>query len=271
MLKHAFDAAVKASPTLKRMLIGQLYRTIAGLARDADLTFMNYGYAPLNGGPPLPLRDDDEPNRYAIQLYHHVAGAVDLAGKTVLEVGSGRGGGASYVARYLEPGSLTGVDRCAEAVEFCAGRHPVPGLAFRHGDAEALPFADASFDVVVNVESSHGYGSLPRFLGEVRRVLRPGGHFLYTDHRGDYEIGEWRAMLLASGLRMLKEEEISANVVRALELDDERKRAMIERRCPRWLQKSIHEFAATRGSAAYERFRTGKTRYFSYVFRKDAA
>lgn len=271
MLKHAFDAAVKASPTLKRMLIARLYRTIAALARDADLVFMNYGYAPLNGDRPLALREEDEANRFAIQLYHHVAGAVDLQGKTVLEVGSGRGGGASYVVRYLEPGSLTGVDRCEEAVEFCGRRHPVPGLAFRHGDAEALPFADGSFDAVINVESSHGYGSLPRFLAEVRRVLRPGGHFLYTDHRGDHEIDGWRGQLMASGLRMVREEEISANVVRALELDDERKRALIEHRCPRWLRKSIHEFAATRGSAAYERFRSGKTRYYSFVFRKDAA
>ena len=36
------------------------------------------------------------------QLYHYVAAAVDLDGEKVLEVGSGRGGGASYVARLLQ-------------------------------------------------------------------------------------------------------------------------------------------------------------------------
>ena len=36
------------------------------------------------------------------QLYHYVAAAVDLDGKKVLEVGSGRGGSASYVARVLQ-------------------------------------------------------------------------------------------------------------------------------------------------------------------------
>ena len=42
-----------------------------------------------------------------------------------------------------------------------------------HGDAESLPFADRSFDAVINVEASHAYPHFPRFLAEVARVLRP--------------------------------------------------------------------------------------------------
>ena len=49
------------------------------------------------------------------------------------------------------------------------------------GDAENLPFDDASFDVVTNLESSHTYPDIRAFLGQVRRVLRPGGWFLHTD------------------------------------------------------------------------------------------
>ena len=51
------------------------------------------------------------------------------------------------------------------------------------GDAQNLPFPDESFDAVINVEASHIYPNFERFLGEVARVLRPGGHFLYADFR----------------------------------------------------------------------------------------
>ncbi|HSU13749.1 class I SAM-dependent methyltransferase [Longimicrobium sp.] len=269
MLKRAFDAALAISPAAKRAMIGLLYRILSRVDRDADMVFMNYGFAvPGTNGGGLALRDEDEADRYCIQLYHHLAGEIELVGKDVLEVGSGRGGGASYIARYLGPRSYVGVDRCAAAVEFCARHHAVPRLAFRAGDAEALPFPDASFDVVLNVESSHGYGSMERFLGEVRRVLRPRGHFLYTDHRGPHQLDEWRAQIRGSGLDVLRETEITPNVLEALDRDDDRKRRLIEQKCPRWFRDSFHEFAAMKGSAAYARFRTGRTRYLSFVLRK---
>jgi SAM-dependent methyltransferase len=269
MLKQSFDAAVRLSPALKRAMIGGLYRIMTRLDRDADMVFMNYGFAlPGENGDGLALRPEDERDRCCIQLYHHLAGEIDLGGKDVLEVGSGRGGGASYVARYLRPGAYLGMDRCASAVDFCSSHHSASGLSFRQGDAEALPFPDASFDVVLNVESSHGYGSLPGFFAGVRRVLRPGGWFLYTDHRAPDQLAAWRGDIAASGLELERETEITANVLAALDRDDQRKRTLIDRKVPRWFRQSFHEFAATRGSAAYERFRSGSTRYLSFRLRK---
>jgi SAM-dependent methyltransferase len=270
MLKQTFDAAIRTSPAARRALINLLYRMLTRLDRDAEMVFMNYGYASRNGDGHLELRPHDERDRYCIQLYHHLARQVSLRGKDVLEVGSGRGGGASYLARYLEPRTLVGVDRCAEAVRFCSRHHEAPALSFRVGDAEALPFAGDSFDVVINVESSHCYGSLARFLAEVKRVLRPGGTFLYTDHRGPHQMDHWRGELHRSGLEIVRESDISANVVEALDRSDGSKRALIDRRCPDWLRRPIKEFAAVQGSAAYERFLTGNTRYLSFVLRKPA-
>ena len=57
------------------------------------------------------------------------------------------------------------------------------GLSYVQADAENLPFDDASFDVVINVESSHCYPHIDRFLSEVRRVLAPGGCFGIVDFR----------------------------------------------------------------------------------------
>ena len=269
MLKRAFDVGVR-SPVVRRFLIKRLYQIIAGLDRDAALLFMNYGYAADGTGQGgVTLQPEDEVHRYPIQLYHAVAGAIDLTGKDVLEVGSGRGGGASYVTRYLKPKSYLGIDISPRAVAMCQRRHVVPGLSFRQGDAENLPVPDASVDAVVNVESSHGYGSFPRFLSEVRRVLRPGGHFLYTDHRGPHQLEEWSQAFAESGMTIVEEEDITAKVVHALDLEDARKQALIDRKSPRILKDALREFAATRGSKAYERFQDGRTIYRRYVLRSE--
>ena len=141
-----------------------------------DWLFFNCGY---EEDPPmaLPLEASDEPNRFFIQLYHRTATQVDLSGKRVLEVSCGHGGGASYLTRTLHPASYTGLDLNPAGIEFCQRRHNLPGLDFVHGDAENLPFADQSFDAVINVEASHRYPHFPRFLAEVARVLAPGRAF----------------------------------------------------------------------------------------------
>ena len=157
-----------------------------------DVVFFNFGYEedPQMG---LTLTASDEPNRYCIQLYHVTASQANLTGKKVLEVSCGAGGGASYIVRNLGPASYTGLDLNPASIAKCQERHRLPGLDFVQGDAQNLPFPDQSFDAVINVEASHQYPDFPRFLEEVARVLRPEGHFLYTDSR--------RAPVVASGRR----------------------------------------------------------------------
>ena len=55
---------------------------------------MNYGYFKKDFNPDLNSLDEKE--RFPIHLYHHVSTQISLKGLKVLEVGSGRGGGASY-------------------------------------------------------------------------------------------------------------------------------------------------------------------------------
>jgi ubiquinone/menaquinone biosynthesis C-methylase UbiE len=261
------------SRLLKRVqypFIGGWYNIMSRLDRDADMIFMNYGWASLDpAADRLALEVEDEPNRYCIQLYHRVASAVDLCGLDVLEIGCGRGGGASYCMRYLRPNSLTGLDLATKGIEFCKRHYAVPGLTFVQGNAQALEFGAGTFDVVINVESSHCYNSMARFLSEVRRVLKPGGYFLFADHRFKETAGKMRQRLKDSGLVVCEEENISANVVKALGVDNARKQALIQRKIPRVLRHFFNEFAGMEGTrSSYATLRSGDKVYLRFVCQK---
>ncbi len=270
MLTKIFNRAIHLSPRLGRAMIRSWYQMLVVLDREREISFMNYGYADIDpSAKKLELSEDESDNRFCIQLYHHVAGAVDLSGKDVVEVGSGRGGGASYIARRLKPRSMLGIDLSDKAVDFCNQTYAVDGLSFRPGDAENLPLPDTSVDVVVNLESSHCYGSMDQFLSEVYRVLRPGAYFLFSDHRDADKIQLLHEQLEKCGFSQEKETDITSNVVRALELDHDRKQTLIEKKCPKFLRGRMAEFAALKGTKTYETFRTGYSRYLSFVLQKQ--
>ena len=259
------------TPWVKRLLWRSAYDFLARCYRDRRWTFMNYGYRPPHGAVSLALSPEDEPDRSCIELYNLVAGAVNLAGGDLLEVGSGRGGGASFIVRHLRPRRMVGVDVSPKAVALCRARHALPGLSFEVGDAEQLRFAAASFDAVLNIESSHCYGNRDAFLGEVWRVLRPGGYFLYADFRPRDELRAWRDQLLTSGLRLVTEHDITRGVVAALDADDAAKRDLIQTQVARPLLRMFRQFAALRGTFRYDQLRDGALIYRVFAFQKDAA
>ncbi len=251
----------------KRLLWRAWYQFLAARYRDPRWTFMNYGYRPPDGdpGPPLRLDAGDEDDRSFIQLYDAVARGAPIAGRDLLEIGCGRGGGAAYVARALDPRRVVAVDLSPRAVGLCRRRFAHPRLSFEIGDAERLSFDDESFDIVLNVESSHCYGHFEAFLREVRRVLRPGGHFLYADFRPREEVADWRAALGDAGFALAGERDLRPGVVAALEADDARKRGLIARLVDRPLLGIFAEFAALRGSELNAALRDGDLDYRAFV------
>ena len=268
MLTKILRSLTSSSTIIRRTLWKQWYQLLANRYRGLNWPFMNYGYANLNeSGQGLHLQEDDETDRYFIQLYHHVASVVDLNGKDVLEVGSGRGGGCSYVARYLNPKSIKGIDFSSNAINLCNKKYSIPNLSFCQGDAEAMPFDDESFDVVLNVESSHCYGSMKKFVSEVVRVLKPGGIFSWTDHRPKEEIPSLNRIFNNSGLQLIKENDITLNVIHALDLTHDRKLKLIKKHIPKLIFKSFKDFAGTKESKIYNDLQYRKKIYLSKVFK----
>ena len=186
----------------------------------------------------------------------------------MLEVSCGHGGGASWLTRTLRPARTTGLDLNPAGVAFCRQRHRVEGLAFGQGDAEELPFRDATFDAVLNVEASHCYPHFPKFLAEVARVLRPGGEFLYADFRFNPGLAEWERDLAAAPLVRRASRVINAEVLRGMNRNSTRSTELIVRHLPHWLHGLGRDFAGIKGSRIYAALERGELSYRSYHFAK---
>jgi ubiquinone/menaquinone biosynthesis C-methylase UbiE len=139
----------------------------------------------------------------------------------------------------------------------------VEGLEFVEGDAQNLPFPDESFDAVINIESSHFYPNFDQFLAEVKRVLRPGGFFLYADVRHWFQTDEWDAALNASGMRVESNRDIGPEVMRGMELNKS-----WDLLVPKLLQSVA---APVEGGVLYRDVKKKKQLYKMYCLAKESA
>jgi ubiquinone/menaquinone biosynthesis C-methylase UbiE len=256
-------------PGFRRMIWRPIYEFLPRLVSDQEWRFMNYGYVPIDGEVPVELQEEDEKDRYSLQLYHYLASRTEVEGKEMLEVGSGRGGGAYYISRYLKPAKYTALDLSSKAVELANKYFSSDRLTYVQGNAERLPFPDESFDVVINVESSHAYGSFQNFLAEVFRVLRKGGVFLITDIRNIQDQHVMDKYLKDSGFLMIEKTEITEQVARAIEMENELKIQRIDQLIPRWLRPLFYEFAGVKDSEIHRNLLDKSRLYHRWVFRKE--
>ena len=227
---------------------------------------MNYGY--YNEELDIILDKDDELERYPIQLYHHLCIQVELKDKVIVEVGSGRGGGANFIARYHKPKLITGVDLSPNAVSLCNKSYNLDNLNFLVGDSAKLPFEDNSVDVILNIESSHCYPSIPDFISEVCRVLKPDGHFLYCDLVIDSDLDDHLNKLKNNNLLDINYIDITENIIRASELMTDDRNNIINKVNSNFLRKVLKSFASVKGSKIYKSFVDRHYRYISLVTQK---
>ncbi len=115
----------------------------------------------------------------------------------VLDLGTGTGEAALFLAREFPRASVRGVDLSERMIQIAKGKvglDPEGRLAFRVADASSLPYDDDSFDLITQV-------NLPPFFGEIARVLRPGGHVVVVASIGSATPFFTPTSVLARGFR----------------------------------------------------------------------
>ena len=149
----------------------------------------------------------------------------------VLDVATGGGHVAYAFAPHVATVWATDItDQMVELVRGEASKKGFANLRTGFAKAEALSFDDASFDLVTCRIAPHHFDSIPAFVGEVHRVLKPGGLFGLVDnvvlpgsvgdfvnaferfrdpsHLRAWTMQEWRDVLAAKGLSIAHEEEL---------------------------------------------------------------
>ena len=250
------------------------YNALCWLFPQAEWKTMNYGYA-LNTdtGHSIVLSEDEESERFSYQLYHYMATSFkknpNLQGLTILEVGSGRGGGLAFVMKNLKPEKAIGIDYSNNQVDFCMKTYSFANLRYEWGDAENLPIEDGSIGMVINVESSHCYGNFGKFVSEVARILKDGGVFMITDFITTADVPRFEEALKEQ-LMIVEKKDITENVLLSLKFDSSRRVKLIENRTPRILRGILRRFSGCEGSNIYQELDSRRSVYLAYKLIKKS-
>ena len=226
-----------------------------------DTTTNNYGYAPAEG---------DHPQRFQHQMYLQLLNRLReerevRPGMKLLEVSCGRAGGLNAILTKAPEIDATGLDVAQSAIDFCRRTYGENDrLRFVQGSALELPFPDATFDVLLNVEASNDYPDRARFFREVARVLKPDGVLLYADTMKQGRREGMEQELTSAGFRA-EFRDITSNVAEACRLDSPRRREVIRRHAPvlgrLLLSRQLHNYAAVEGSSKFDAFVQGRRTY----------
>jgi SAM-dependent methyltransferase len=133
-----------------------------GSKETGALTFTGERYVPEVGGT-IEME----------HLHRYLLAKQVVTGKEVLDMASGEGYGSAMLARTAQ--KVTGVDISQEAVTHAQMKYQRNNLHYRLGSCSAIPLTDASVDVVVSFETIEHHTEHEAMMGEIKRVLRPGG------------------------------------------------------------------------------------------------
>lgn len=165
------------------------------------------------------------------------------ANEKVLEIGGGIG---TDLAQFAKHGSkTTDCDLSGTHLALAKENFALRGLPgeFVHHDAETLPFPDNTFDVVYSNGVIHHTPNTKQLVGEIRRVLKPGGKciiMVYAENSLHY----WGAQVWQQGLSkgMLAEHSIGWVMSTGVELNDNDARPLVKVYTAPRLRKMFHEF-----------------------------
>jgi len=132
------------------------------------------------------------PGRYYQPTYRRIAEAIGLESGAFLDVGCGPGWLSLHVAAGKLDIDAVGIDHSEQMVAAARkNKGNRLNITIREMKAEAIKFPEATFDAAAAVQTAHHWEDPDAILGEVFRVLKPGGRFfLYEADKACSEVPE---------------------------------------------------------------------------------
>lgn len=109
--------------------------------------------------------------------------------KMVADVACGSGYGSHLLASNKAK-KVIGIDRDKKTIQYAKKRYPIHNVTYKVGEANDLPFASASTDVIVSFETIEHIKTPHKFLNEVKRVLKKPGLLIISTPNKKYSIGD---------------------------------------------------------------------------------
>jgi len=237
--------------------------------------FMNHGYSPASK-----LLDENNIFINSASLYLKLLDDIDTKGKTILDVGCGRGGGVKTYSEVLEFNKIHACDYNEKFIDFC--KHTHTGIEFDVCSATSLSekYKEKSFDIITNVESSHcyydGYADpiskigggnairekhilgLNMFFDGVKSILKPNGVFCYTDSFSTLQLDELKLSTFEDGFKNIISTDITNNVILACE-------EMLEKNIPKMPNGIVKKFIENTTSGMYFNYTKNGMKYLTFV------
>lgn len=253
------------------LIAKSFYNYFYSIEKISQLRTNNWGFVPI----------DEEIANYSpdlqsgLQLYKELVknhnGYVIPENSSIAEIGCGKGAGAEFLVAKFKPRAYVGLDYSSVAIKYCEGNyHHLLATQFICGDAHAMPLPSLSFDIVVNVESSHIYKEPVKFFEEVYRILKPGGKFLLTDFRvvKHFPINVLEETIQRCGFSIVEKKIITPHIYESCMKDSQKRRELVNHASPWLLKRFFYHYAVLEGTKKFKKLGNGQIVYFIYQLQK---
>lgn len=254
------------------LIAKSFYNYFYSIEKISQLRTNNWGFMPI----------DEEIANYApdlqsgLQLYKELVknhkGYVIPENSSIAEIGCGKGAGAEFLVTKFKPKEYVGLDYSSVAIQYCVGNyHHLLATQFICGDAHAMPMASQSFDIVVNVESSHIYKEPAKFFEEVYRILKPGGKFLLTDFRvvKNFPIDVLEETVLRCGFSIVEKRNITPHIYDSCKMASQKRKELVNHAIPWLLKRFFYHYAVIEGTKKFKKLGNGQIVYFLYQLQRN--
>jgi SAM-dependent methyltransferase len=181
-----------------------------------DYDFLNLGYV---SSKPLPFQLDnrDKDNTNSISLYAKILEDLPANTGSILEIGSGLGGGCYLLKKYYHIPTVTGIDYAKLNVRYSNKKFNHLGVQYYRCSAENANTLNQKYDAVISVEAALLFYNWELFLKNVSDLITDNGTFLYTDLFTQEDKQTIENLISKVGLKIISMEDIGDGVINSIQ------------------------------------------------------